>query len=94
LNTALCNNFFSTGGHTSTNFTRWKCIRATFFLALEFFKKSDRAFSIRQNLATAASVVQHPILMVRLLADSPLSVACNMRACVRGIAIEQLGFQT
>ena len=45
VNTALCNKIFSTGGHTSTNFIRWKCICATFFCPLKFFIKLSRKFS-------------------------------------------------
>jgi ferredoxin len=47
-------------------------------------------FSLSSYFVTAAAVVQHSILSVRLLADSPIPVACNMRNCSAPIGKEHL----
>lgn len=87
LNTALCNKIFSTGGHTSTNFTRWKCIRGNFFCRLDFFLNSRADFchitsvKCRERGATL-------IFSLRLLLDSGISVACSLKDCLPEIVTQ------
>jgi len=93
LNTALCKNFFSTGGHTSTNFTRWKCIRNTFFCRFEFFLRLSCGF---RHLASVNCRKRGATLIfyVRLLLDSGIFVACSLRDPLPQIVIQSFAGYT